>query len=165
MGRQRPQDRRRALIDKGMAAADVAARFGVTETVVVKRMKLARVSPVILKAYRDGKITLECLIAFAATDDHARQEKFWKTGPSWVKTNARAIRDHLTAHETDAGDRRVRLVTLKAYEKAGGTIRRDLFAAGDDGIFIDNVELPEPARRRQAGKGPRIAPQGRLEMD
>ena len=131
----------RALIDKGMAAADVAARFGVTETVVLKRMKLARVSPLIMQAYRDDKITLECLMAFAVTDDHARQVKLWKTGPAWIKTSARSIRDHLTAHETDAGDRRVKLVTLKAYQKAGGTIRRDLFADGDDGIFIDNIEL------------------------
>ncbi len=131
----------RALIDKGMAAADIAARFGVTETVVTKRMKLARVSPLILKAYRDDKITLECLMAFAVTDDHARQEKLWKTGPAWVKTSARGIRDHLTEHEIDAGDRRVKLVTLKAYEKAGGTTRRDLFAEGADGIFIDNVQL------------------------
>jgi ParB family chromosome partitioning protein len=131
----------RALIDKGMAAADVAARFGVTETVVIKRMKLARVSPVILQLYRGDKITLECLMAFAVTDDHARQEKLWKTGPAWVKTSARGIRDHLTEHEIDAGDRRVKLVTLKAYEKAGGTIRRDLFAEGNDGIFIDNIQL------------------------
>jgi ParB family chromosome partitioning protein len=131
----------RALIDKGMAAADVAARFGVTETVVIKRMKLARVSPVILQVYRDDKITLECLMAFAVTDDHARQEKLWKTGPAWVKTSARGIRDLLTEHEIDAGNRRVKLVTLKAYEKAGGTIRRDLFAEGNDGIFIDNIQL------------------------
>ena len=34
----------RALIDSGMQVADVAARFGVTETVVHKRLKLARVS-------------------------------------------------------------------------------------------------------------------------
>src|SRR4029079_9563941 len=29
----------------------------------------------------------------------------------------------------------------KAYEKAGGTTRRDLFAEGEDGIFIDNTQL------------------------
>jgi len=35
----------RDLIDKGLSIADVAARFGVTDTVVEKRLKLARVSP------------------------------------------------------------------------------------------------------------------------
>lgn len=42
----------RGLIDKGVPLADIAARFGVSETVVMQRLKLARVSPVILKAYR-----------------------------------------------------------------------------------------------------------------
>jgi ParB family transcriptional regulator, chromosome partitioning protein len=35
----------RALIDNGAGIADVAARFGVTESLVVRRMKLGRVSP------------------------------------------------------------------------------------------------------------------------
>ena len=35
----------KALIESGMPAADVAARFGVTETVVQKRLKLAQCEP------------------------------------------------------------------------------------------------------------------------
>ena len=35
----------KALIEKGMPVADVAARFGVTETVVQKRLKLAQCEP------------------------------------------------------------------------------------------------------------------------
>jgi ParB family chromosome partitioning protein len=62
------------LIDDGMPAADIAARFGVTENVVLQRLKLARVSPVIIRAYRDGEIDLECVMAFAVVDDHKRQE-------------------------------------------------------------------------------------------
>lgn len=131
----------RDLIDKGMAAADVAARFGITETVVLQRMKLARVSPVILSAYREGKTSLECVMAFAVTDDHKRQEKFWKTCQAYQRTDARQIRRALTEGETSASDRRVRFVTLKAYEKAGGTVRRDLFSDGEDGIFIGNPDL------------------------
>jgi len=131
----------RELADRKIPAADIAARFGVTETVVLKRLKLARVSPAIIQAYRDGETTLECLMAFAITDDRKRQEKLWKSCPAWMRTNADRIRAVLTENEIDAGDRRVRFVTLKAYEKAGGTIRRDLFADGDDGIFIDDIDL------------------------
>lgn len=40
----------KALIDKGVPVADVAARFGVTETVVQKRLKLANASPVLVAA-------------------------------------------------------------------------------------------------------------------
>jgi len=131
----------RTLADKDIPAADIAARFGVAETMVLKRLKLARVSPAIIQAYRDGKTTLECLMAFAVTDDHKRQETLWKSCPAWMRTSADRIRATLTENEADAGDRRVRFVTLKAYEKAGGTARRDLFAADDDGIFIDDIEL------------------------
>ena len=42
----------RDLVDNGMPAADIAARFGKTEAHVVKILKLARVSPKILKDYR-----------------------------------------------------------------------------------------------------------------
>jgi ParB family transcriptional regulator, chromosome partitioning protein len=131
----------RVLIDDGMPTADIAARFGVTETVVLQRLKLARVSPVIIQAYREGAIDLECVMAFAVVDDHKRQKHFWKTAPEWAKEQPRQIRDALTEGEIDAAGRRVRFVTLKAYEKAGGTIRRDLFAAGDHGVFIGDVAL------------------------
>src|SRR6202050_300316 len=44
----------KALIDGGMPVADVAARLGVTEGVVQKRLKLANVSPELIEAYRNG---------------------------------------------------------------------------------------------------------------
>src|SRR5690242_1705437 len=39
----------KVLADQGMPAADIGARFGVTESAVLSRLKLARVSPVIVK--------------------------------------------------------------------------------------------------------------------
>jgi ParB family chromosome partitioning protein len=68
-----------ALIDKGESAAQVAERFGVDESHVLKRMKLARVAPQLLKEYRNEGIALECLKAFAITDDHRRQVKVFKS--------------------------------------------------------------------------------------
>src|SRR5438874_9075212 len=102
----------RALSDKGLAAADIGARFGVTETYVMQRMKLSRVSPVILDAYREDKTTLACVMAFAVTDDHKRQEKFWKSAQAWQRQDARAIRRALTEGEITAADRRVRFIGL-----------------------------------------------------
>lgn len=131
----------RVLADQGMPAADIGARFGVTESAVLSRMKLARVSPVILKAYREDKTNLESVMAFAVTDDHKRQERFWKSCQASQRTDARAIRRALTEGEIDASDRRVRFVTLKAYEDAGGTVRRDLFTEGEHGVFITKPDL------------------------
>src|SRR6202043_56801 len=60
--------------EEGMSAEDIAARFGVTPTVVRQRLKLGAVSPKLMQAYRDGGLALDQLMAFAITKDHTRQE-------------------------------------------------------------------------------------------
>ncbi len=129
----------RVLIDKGAPVADVAARFGTTATVVTQRLKLARVSPVILKAYRNEDLNLEQVMAFAISDDHAAQERVLTDMAPWQ--GAREIRNALTENDIAVTDKRVKFVTLKAYEKAGGTTRRDLFSEDDEGIFILDTSL------------------------
>ena len=133
----------RDLIDAGASIGDVAARFGYNESTVEKRLRLARVSPMIIAAYREGEISLEEVMAFAVSDDHAAQERIWLEAPPWMRSDARAIREALTENEIDASDRRVKFVTLKAYEKAGGATRRDLFSEGDEGVFVLNPALLE----------------------
>ena len=133
----------RALADGGMPPADIAARFGVTETVVQKRLKLARVSPKLLDAFRRGEMTLQHVMAFTVSDDHAAQERVWSNLPKWQKGDPSLIRGCLSEHEITASDHRVRFVTLKAYEKAGGAIRRNLFSDGKDGVFILDETLLE----------------------
>ena len=133
----------RELVDGGASIADVAARFGYNEGTVEKRLRLARVSPVIIEAFRRDEMTLEQVMAFAVSDDHAAQEHVWLEGPEWLRDSARSIRAALTEHDIAATDRRVRFVGLKAYEKAGGTVRRDLFSEGDRGVFILDAALLE----------------------
>ena len=128
------------LIDKGNPIADVAARFGVSETVVTQRLKLARVSKRILKAYRNAELTLEQVMAFAISDDHAAQENVLDNlRPD--DRDPRTIRDSLTENDLTASDKRVKYVTLKAYENAGGATRRDLFSDDEDGVFILDAGL------------------------
>jgi ParB family chromosome partitioning protein len=124
----------RKLVDRGLKVEDIAARFGVTRNVVEKRLRLARVSAAVLAAYRQGKLDLEQVMAFAVSDDHKAQEKCLKAMRSDCSPSS--IRDHLTSDEIAASGKIARFVTLKAYENAGGKVRRDLFADGDDGIFI-----------------------------
>ncbi len=130
----------RDLIDKGASVPDIAARFGVSESTVRKRLALARVSPCIFALYRDGAIDLEALQAFTVTDDHAAQESVWQALPDWQRGNARAIRDALTETDIPSDDDRVRFVGLDAYEAAGGLVRRDLFDPQDGG-FVQDVAL------------------------
>jgi ParB family chromosome partitioning protein len=88
-------------------------------------------------------MTLQHVMAFAVTDDHAAQERAWNELSNWQKDNPENIRDLLTADEITASDRRVKFVTLDAYEEAGGTVRRDLFSDSEDGVFIEDVTLLE----------------------
>jgi ParB family chromosome partitioning protein len=72
-----PLDQFRAfhtLREKGLSDEDIAARFFVSPTVVKQRLKLAAVSQKLLDVYAEDGITLEQLMAFTLTNDHARQE-------------------------------------------------------------------------------------------
>jgi ParB family transcriptional regulator, chromosome partitioning protein len=63
----------KALADKGKGPEEIAARFGCTATVVRQRLKLASVSPRLIEAYRAGEMTLDQLMAFTVSNDHAAQ--------------------------------------------------------------------------------------------
>jgi ParB family transcriptional regulator, chromosome partitioning protein len=78
-----PLDQFRAfqtLREKGLSEEDIAARFFVSATVVKQRLKLAAVSPKLLDIYAADGMTLEQLMAFTVTNDHARQEQVWESG-------------------------------------------------------------------------------------
>ena len=124
-----------SLIVNGKSVADVAARFGVAENVVLKRLALARVSPALIQQYREGKLNLDVLQAFTLTDDHARQEQVWNELREWDRS-AQTIRRLLSADDIPASDKRVRFVGFANYEANGGFVRRDLFAEGEQGAYI-----------------------------
>lgn len=138
----------RDLIDKGHTPAEIAARFGIAETAVKQRMKLARVSPKVFDAYREGGLTLEQVQAFTVSDDHAAQERVFGDLSEW-NDDADTIRDALTEGDIAGTDRRVRFVTVAAYEGAGGAARRDLFTEGDSGVFLLDSELLDHLAREK----------------
>ena len=131
----------KALADGGMGDADIAARFGVTVQVVRQRLKLSRVSPKLIALYRKGDMPLDCLMAFAISDDHKQQEKIWKDLPEWSKGDADSIRDTLTEAHIDADGKLARCVTIAGYEAAGGAVLRDLFDADSAGWITDPALL------------------------
>ena len=99
----------------------MAAVFGVTPLVVKRRMKLAAVSPRLMAQFRQEQIGLDCLMVLASCDDHARQEQVWAGLPQWNR-RPECLRQLLTQGEIESDtDPVARYVTLKAYEKAGGT--------------------------------------------
>lgn len=127
----------RQLIDAGQSIEDVAARFGVAPIVVQRRLKLANVNSTFIELYRQEEITLEDLMALAITDDHARQLEVWESLKPYERTPG-ALRRALTEREVALREPIARYVGLKAYQKAGGVVHRDLFAEEDeDGVRLD----------------------------
>jgi len=128
--------------DRGMSEEDIAARFFVSVNTVKQRLKLASVSEKLLDLYAEDAMTLDQLMAFTVSTDHARQEQVWEAiAHSWSKEPYQ-IRRMLTENTVRASDRRVRFVTIETYEEAGGTVLRDLFQ-DDDGGWIQDVALLE----------------------
>jgi len=62
-----------ALREKGQGDEEIAAASFVTAQVVKQRLKLASVAPALLEVYAEDGMTLEQLMAFTVSADHARQ--------------------------------------------------------------------------------------------
>ena len=132
----------RTLREQGLSEEEIAARFFVSVNIVKQRLKLVSVSEKLLDLYAEDGMTLEQLMAFTVSADPARQEQVWEAiEHSWSKEPYQ-IRRMLTENTVRASDRRVRFVTIEAYEEAGGTVMRDLFQ-DDDGGWIEDVPLLE----------------------
>jgi ParB family chromosome partitioning protein len=121
--------------ERGFGAEEIAARFGVTPHVVRQRLRLGAVSPKLMQVYRDGNLALDQLMAFAITEDHARQEAAYERLS--FNRDASTIRRLLTETHVAAADRRAIFVGAEAYTEAGGTILRDLFTEDRGGYFED----------------------------
>ncbi|MDX0486887.1 chromosome partitioning protein ParB [Sinorhizobium medicae] len=126
-----------ALAKQGKEIADIAARFGTTETIVRKRLALARVSPILLQQFRDEDMSFAQLSAFTVSDDHERQVTIWNSLPSWNR-DPHSIRRALTEEMIPATDKRVQFIGgLEAYEEAGGQVQRELFDERNAGYAMD----------------------------
>src|SRR5271155_1009008 len=118
-----PLDQFRAfktLRDKGLGDEEIAARFFVSSGVVKQRMRLASVSPKLLDVYAEDKMTMEQLMAFTVSEDHARQEQVWEALAKSYSRDAYQIRQMLTKDSVRANDPRAIFVGLEAYHAAGG---------------------------------------------
>ena len=116
-----------ALIEAGLGEEDIAARFFVSISTVRQRLRLASVSPSLLELYGEDGISLEQLMAFSVSDNHARQVQVWEQVNQGQHVSAYQIRRLLTEDAIDARDRRVLFIGLEAYVEAGGYVMRDLF--------------------------------------
>src|SRR6267154_218697 len=140
-----PLDQFRAfqtLRDQGRSEEDIAAIFFVSVNVVKQRLRLATVSQALLDVYADDGMSLEQLMAFSVTAEHARQEQVWESVNKSGYDEPYQIRRLLTERAVRGSDKRARFVGLAAYEAAGGNVLRDLFEE-DGGGWREDVALLE----------------------
>lgn len=122
---------------EGWAVDAIAAAHGASEKAVKKLLALGEVSPVLMDLFRQDKIALEEMQALAAVSDHGRQEAAWKAAKQGYYHRPSRIRELLAETELRGDSLVARYVTVAAYEKAGGNVRRDLF---EDNTYLDDPE-------------------------
>ncbi|ODA19757.1 hypothetical protein A9G00_33815 [Achromobacter xylosoxidans] len=121
----------------GWTVEAIAAAHGAAEKAVKKLLALGGVSPALMALFRQDKISLEEMQALAAVSDHARQEAAWKAAKQGYFHRPSRIRELLSETEMRGDNKAARYVTVAAYEKAGGSVRRDLF---EDNAYMDDPE-------------------------
>ncbi len=123
---------------KGWGAEEIGARFGVSAHVVRQRLRLGAVSPKLMAVYREDGLTLDQLMAFAVSEDYARQEQVYDSLS--YNRSAGFIRQAMTQTKVAADDRRAMFIGIEAYLDAGGAMTRDLFTE-DRGGWLDDAAL------------------------
>jgi ParB family transcriptional regulator, chromosome partitioning protein len=123
----------KALRDAGTSEEEIAARFFAPVNIIRQRLRLASVSDALLDIYGEDGMTLDQLMAFTVSSDHARQAHVWANSGLGQHIQPHAIRRMLTEDSVDVRDRRAIFVGIAAYEAAGGYIMRDLFNRDDGG--------------------------------
>jgi len=149
-----------ALTYRGLGVEDIAARFFVSSQVVKQRLKLASVSPKLLDVYAEDGMTLDLLMAFTVTGDHARQEQVWDALTRQPYREPYQVRRALTEGAVRAADKRAQFVGVAAYEAAGGIVLRDLFQNDDGGWLQDPALLDMLAFEKLREEAQAVAAEG-----
>ena len=158
-----PLDQFRAfstLIETGLSEEDIAARFFVSVSTVRQRLRLASVSPALLEVYGEDGMSLEQLMAFSVTGNHARQEQVWEQVNQGQHVPAYHIRRLLTEDAIEARDRRVQFIGIDAYTDAGGYVMRDLFSSDSDGWLQDPALVEQLVNAKLTTAAQDIAAEG-----
>jgi len=158
------------LTAQGWTIDKIADSFGVTALVVERRLKLRQAAPELIEEYRQNALTTDQLIALCATDDHARQIMVWnRTRDQHWNREPAALRRAVIETEVDASkDLRVEFIGgVEVYERAGGGVRRDLFAEDGQGALLADSALLDvlvEAKLQEMGEQVRAEGWGWIEV-
>ena len=148
------------LVSEGSTTAEIAMKFGMAERAVEQRLRLGNVAPVLLDAYREGKLNLDTLTGFAVTPDQELQLRVWESiREAGGYFNSYNVRRMLLEDRVQGDSRVARFVGIETYEEAGGRLIRDLFGEEDDGgLWLEDCALlHELAERKLAAAAEEIS--------
>jgi ParB family chromosome partitioning protein len=149
-----------AMRANGMTEEAIAAAFLVGVHVVKQRLRLTAVAPALIDLYAEDAMTLEQLMAFTVTQDHARQIQVWQAIKDKWQKSPYQIRRMLTEGAVNASDKRAVFVGVETYEAAGGTVMRDLFEADQGGWLEDTALLDRLSAEKLKAATREIATEG-----
>jgi ParB family transcriptional regulator, chromosome partitioning protein len=147
------------LIDAGAALDVVAARFGTSERHVRQRLRLGKLVPELLDAYRAGKISLDVVIAFTLGADHKAQLAVWNQLKDNNYIQPYTVKRLLTESALPLDSSIGQFVGAEPYQAAGGTITRDLFSGDEDGFMDDAALVRRLAIEKLEAKAEELRPQ------
>jgi ParB family chromosome partitioning protein len=139
----------------GLGAREIAARTGKSVQFVQGRLRLARLSPKVRAAWREGKLTAEQARAFSATESQEAQDAFLEESSIDLNDSARWIVRELSGNDVSTSDKRAIFVGLDAYVAAGGRLDEQLFE--DESFILDAPVLDQLAREKLEREAERIA--------
>ena len=121
-----------------MDTAAISRALGYSELEIRRLEALAGVHPTVLKAFRQGRLTLKQVRLFARLPDKARQADIAQTALDGY------FQDYQLRHVVDqdratAEDERLILVGLDRYVAAGGQVDADLFGELPDRLLDPDV--------------------------
>ena len=127
------------LAREGATPEQIAARFGVSERTVQKRVRLGSLPDEVIEAYREGRINADTAEAFATTGDTDFQRTVFESLSQAGQLYGHNVRQALSQRQARSDAPAALFVGLDAYRAAGGTVEDPLFE--DDFLTILDPEL------------------------
>ena len=127
------------LVREGATAEQIAARFGVSERTVQKRVRLGDLPDEVIAAYREGRINADTAEAFATTGDTDFQRAVFESLSQAGQLYGHNVRQALSQRQARSDAPAALFVGLDAYRAGGGTVEDPLFE--DDFLTILDPNL------------------------
>lgn len=132
------------LLDEGKTIEELSAKFGKKKKEIDRLLRLQKVHPKIVSAFRNNEISYDAIQAFTITDDQEQQLACFEA--LLPDVDADDVEAYLTDTYMKSTHKLVKFVGLASYKKAGGGVAGDLF---DTTVYITDVaKLTEMANKK-----------------